>query len=140
MAAARLLIDTGPLVALFDRRDKAHPRVSQLLAGFRGELLTTWPVLTETCHLLPRHIVVPFTRIVPESNVRLHELPATALTDIAAMMEKYADLPMDLADASLLWLATASGVHDVLTLDEADFGIYRLPGGQRLRSVLARGV
>jgi predicted nucleic acid-binding protein len=53
-------------------------------------------------------------------------------------MEKYDDLPMDLADASLVWLAGELGIIEVITLDETDFGIYRLPGGQRLTNLLTR--
>lgn len=134
----RLLIDTGPLVAWLDRRDRDHARVSAFLAGFRGRLLTTWPVLTEVCHLIPAHLVPRFLRWVAVA-VELHELPVAALADIAARIEKYNDLPMDVADASLVWLGERTGVTDVLTLDERDFGVYRLAGGQRFRDVLASG-
>ena len=132
----RLLIDTGPLVAWLDRRDQDHARVSAFLAGFHGRLSTTWPVLTEVCHLIPNHIVPRFLRWAAVT-VELHELPAAAIADIAARIEKYRDLPMDLADASLVWLGERIGVIDILTLDERDFGVYRLAGGQRFRSVLA---
>jgi hypothetical protein len=60
----------------------------------------------------------------------------TAPDDIATLMEKYDDLPMDLADASLVWLAGELGILEVVTLDETDFGIYRLPGGKRLANLL----
>jgi len=53
-------------------------------------------------------------------------------------MEKYDDLPMDLADASLVWLAGELGINEVITLDETDFVIYRLPGGKRLVNLLER--
>lgn len=131
----RLLIDTGPLVAWLDRGDRDHARVSAFLAGFSGRLLTTWPVLTEVCHLIPGYIVPRFLRWV-ETGVELHELPTTAVLDLAARIEKYHDLPMDLADASLVWLADQIGVLDILTLDERDFSVYRLAGGQRFRNVL----
>ncbi len=62
---------------------------------------------------------------------------AKVLVDtVAGLMEKYADLPMDLADASLVWMAGESGISEVMTLDGTDFGIYRLPGGQRLKNLL----
>jgi len=125
------------MVAWLVRREHEHRQVDQFLAGFKGQMLTTWPVLTEICHLLPRHLVTGFMRWVTAGSLRLPGMPAAAIADMTAMMEKCADLPMDLADASLLWLATATDTHDILTLDRADFGVYRLPGGQRLRNVLA---
>ena len=133
---SRLLIDTGPLVAWLDRRDQDHARVTAFLAEFRGRLSTIWPVLTEVCHLIPSHLVPPFLRWAAVA-VELHELPAAAIADITARIEKYHDLPMDLADASLVWLADRTGATDILTLDERDFGVYRLSGGQRFHNVLA---
>ena len=133
----RVLVDTGPLVALLNARDRAHLRVDKFMAGFRGEMLTTWAVLAETCHLLPRHLVVQFMHWAAAGGVQLREVPPFAMADIAAAMEKYADRPMDLADASLIWLASSSGITEVLTLDKADFGAYRLPDGRRLRNLLA---
>jgi hypothetical protein len=75
---------------------------------------------------------------VAAGGVAVRELSPTAADEIATLMEKYDDLPMDLADASLVWLAEKSGIIEVITLDETDFGIYRLPGGQRLTSLLMR--
>jgi predicted nucleic acid-binding protein len=71
-------------------------------------------------------------------GVAIREMSPTAADDIAALMEKYDDLPMDLADASLVWLAEQAGIVEVITLDETDFGIYRLPGGTRLTNLLSR--
>lgn len=135
---AKVLIDTGPLVAWLDRGDGDHGRVTDFLDGFDGQLLTTWPVLTEVCHLLPAHIVGRFMAWVTAGGLQIVELPPVAAEFIATAMKKYEDLPMDLADASLVWLAGSLGVGDVLTLDDTDFGIYRLPDGKRLRNLLAR--
>ena len=135
---SRLLIDTGPLVAWLDRGDRDHARVEAFLGGFRGRLSTTWPVLTEVCHLIPGHLVPRFLRWAAV-GLDLHELPVVAATEMAERIEKYRDLPMDLADASLVWLAERAGVSDILTLDARDFGVYRLAGGQRFRNVLADG-
>lgn len=133
--ARRLLIDTGPLVAWLDRGDQDHARVKLFLARFQDRLLTTWPVLTEVCHLIPNHLVPRFLQWAA-SGVELHNLPGVALTELAERIEKYHDLPMDLADASLVWLAERTGVLDILTLDTRDFGVYRLPGGLHFRNVL----
>lgn len=52
-------------------------------------------------------------------------------------MERYADLPMDLADASLVWLAEQTGIRDIATFDERDFTIYRLAGGKQFNNLFA---
>ena len=65
--------------------------------------------------------------------VELHE---SALAVLAEWKDKYRNLPMDLADASLLWVAQQTGVLDILTIDVKDFSVYRLPNGKALRPVL----
>lgn len=132
----RLLIDTGPLVAWFDADDGHHEGVKRCLGAFEGELLSTWPVLTETCHLLPEPTVPTFMQWVARGGLTIVELPPSAAQALADRMGRYADLPMDLADASLIWLAESLGVLDVLTLDRRDFGIYRTARGKALRNVL----
>ncbi len=135
---AKVLVDTGPLVAWLDKGDGDHIRCAAFFADCQGQLVTTWPVLTEVCHLLPRYIVGRFMRWVAAGGVAVRELSPTAADDIAALMEKYDDLPMDLADASLVWLAEQAGIIEVITLDETDFGIYRLPTVHRLTNLLMR--
>lgn len=134
----KVLVDTGPMVAWLDKGDGDHARCAAFFAGFQGQLVTTWPVLTEVCHLLPRHIVGRFMRWVAAGGVVVREMLPTAADDIAGLMEKYDDLPMDLADASLVRLAEQVGIVEVITLDETDFGIYRLPTGQHLTNLLMR--
>ncbi len=133
---AKVLLDTGPLVAWLDKGDGDHARCAAFFTGFQGQFITTWPVLTEVCHLLPRHVVGRFMRWVATGGVTVCELAPTAADDIATLMEKYVDLPMDLADASLVWLAGEMGIVEVATLDVTDLGIYRLPGGKRLTNLL----
>jgi predicted nucleic acid-binding protein len=145
MAAAplRLIVDTGPLVSWFDAADPHHAAVRDLMSSFQGELLSTWPVLTEVCHLLPERLVSAFLRWVGAGGLTVIELPAAATLALAERMDKYADLPMDLADASLIWVADTLGVLDILTLDRRDFGIYRTERGRALRNALdapTRGV
>lgn len=136
-AAQRLIVDTGPLVGWFDAGDAHHERVRSYLDKYSGELLTTWFVLGEVCHLLPEHMVANFVRWVGRGGVTVIDVPASAISGLADRIDKYADLPMDLADASLIWLAESLGVMDVLTIDQRDFGIYRTARGKALRNVLA---
>ena len=130
------LVDTGPLVALFVRRDPDHALVSAWLRGFRGRLLTTWPVLTEVCHFLAPGIALRFLRWVEAGGALVVEVPPEELAELIRMMEKYLDRPMDLADASLVWLAGRSGVREILTVDARDFAAFRTRQGKLFKDVL----
>ena len=130
------LVDTGPLVAWFDKDDHYHRHARRFVAGFKGHLITTWPVVTEVCHLLPRHVVDRFMAWGVGGGLVLYEMPPDALLDLRKLMQKYADLPMDLADASLVWLAGAIGLLDIVTLDDRDFTVYRTAAGKPLRNLL----
>ena len=132
----RALVDTGPLVAWLDVEDGHHSVVSRFLADFQGQLLSTWPGLTETCHLVPEHLATNFLRWVGAGGLTVVDLPMPAVPGLADRMDKYADLPMDLADASLVWLAETLGVPDILTLDRRDFGVYRTERGKALHNLL----
>jgi len=120
-----ILIDTGPIAALMNRRDKHHQRATELFRDFSGTMMTTWPVLTETSHLLPDHLRVGFMRWVAAGALAIHEMPAAAAEEIADLMEKYNDRPMDLTDASLVWLGSHCGVTQIATIDLDDFSVYR---------------
>ncbi len=130
-----ILVDTGPLIALLDKSDKHHRIVSAYIRRFRGRLLTTWPVLTEVCHFLPARIQIDFLNWAG-GGLQVMELPEAAMASIRASMEKYLDLPMDLADGSLLWIAEQTGITQVLTIDIKDFSAYRLENGKSLTPVL----
>jgi len=131
------LVDTGPLVALFVRNDPDHARVAAWLRGFRGKLLTTWPVLTEVCHFLRPDVAIGFLRWIEGGGAGVVDVPAEDLAGVIRMLEKYVDRPMDLADASLVWLAGRSGVRDILTVDTGDFGAFRTSQGKAFNDLLA---
>lgn len=130
------LLDTGPLVAWFDAQDGEHGRVREFFAGFEDNLCTTWHVLTEVCHLLPTHTHDRLFGWIADGGVRIFEVPAQAVTVIASLMRKYRDRPMDLADASLVWLASEIGVDAILTLDQGDFKSYLTLDGARFQLLL----
>ena len=130
------LVDTGPLVALFVRGDPDHAMVTVFLRDFRSRLLTTWPVLTEVCHFLSPAIALRFLQWVEAGGAAAIGVPPEELGDVIRMMEKYADRPMDLADASLVWLAGQSGVREILTLDAGDFATFRTPRGKPFKDLL----
>jgi len=125
------LVDTGPLVALFVRSDPDHARVAAWLRGFRGKLLTTWPVLTEVCHFLRPEVAIGFLRWIDGGGAGVVDVPAEELAEVIRMMEKYADRPMDLADASIVAVAETRSLRRVFTIDTA-FRVYRLSDGSAL--------
>jgi hypothetical protein len=129
----RLIVDTGPLVALANEAERQHQPAVEFFDRFDGALLTTVAIVTEVCALLPRRKSHLFLRSIAQSNFALVHVPEQELSALAALMEKYSDRPMDFADASLLWLADALGLADVATLDSG-FHIYRTRRGRALRN------
>lgn len=131
----RVLVDTGALVALVRSRDKHHARVAQFFGEFlSGELITTMPVPTEAMHLLPAPLGASVIELALGARWRLPDA-AAGLERIAELMRKYADRPMDFADASLVWAAEETGAREILTTDH-DFEIYRTRTQERLELVL----
>jgi predicted nucleic acid-binding protein len=129
-----ILVDTGPLVALFNRKDRSHPRCREVLRSVREPLVTTVPVLTEVFHMLS-----PGSRganalrdFVAHGGVTVWFLDGVALLRAFELMEQYADHPMDLADASLVVAAEALATSKIFTIDRDDFSTYRVRRGHRL--------
>jgi len=131
------LIDAGPLIALFDRSDQHHQRVIQFLKSYKGRLITTWPVLTEVCYMLDFSIEtqVDFLNWISEGGVEVYELKQWQIGSIRDVMEKYADLPADFADASLLQVAEEMEMNLIITIDR-DFKVYRNQKGKSLKNLL----
>ena len=130
----QILIDTGPLVALLDAGDRDHRRCVQVAKRLSGELVTTWPVLTEAVYLLadtPKAQDALLAK-VEGGSVRIAMLEAGDAREMRVLMRRYGDLPMDLADASLVRVADREDIRQVFTLDRRDFGIYRTARGRPL--------
>lgn len=131
MVANKLIVDTGYFVALLSARDKYHDRSLEIARAAKEEhrlFITTWPVLTEVCHLLQRfapNCIVPFLESYRRGAFELFELGSEAADRIVELVKKYRGLPMDLADASLVILAEALGHGEILSTDVKDFKIYR---------------
>lgn len=129
------LVDTGPLVAYLDRRDPAHKRMSKLLGGFTGQILTTTAVITEAMHFVsadPRGASGLADFIADTGSEVFDFCKVPEIQTAAKLMKKYPKVPMDFADATLLLLADAMEVQEILTLDFRGFTIYRTPRGTRL--------
>jgi predicted nucleic acid-binding protein len=136
-----ILVDTGPLVGLFDPRDAAHLSCARTLAGIREELVTTVPVLTEAFHLLDpgSRGAAALREFIQASGVGLWFMTETFLARAFELMHRYADHPMDLADASLVVAAEATRATKVFTLDKKDFATYRARIGRSWRRLTVLG-
>jgi len=122
-----ILLDTGPIVALFDASDEYHKTCVELLKGVNEPLITTWPVLTEAFYLLGFSWKAQdnLWEFVMRGGVEILSLGDKQKGRCRQLMEKYADLPMDLADGTLVVLAESRKVKKVFTLDHKDFQIYK---------------
>jgi hypothetical protein len=133
--AGELLLDTGALVSLLDRSQTHHVACRRAFAEWTGAVVSTEAVLTEATHLLAgvaggRAACVDFflaggAVLVPST--------ATSLGRVRSLLGKYADLPMDFADATLVALAEELGCSLVLTTDRVDFSAYRLKDRKAFR-------
>lgn len=122
----RLLVDSGPLIALFDRSDQYHHLVKEHLKNVNEILLSTWPVVTEVSHMLDFHIdaQLGFLKWIELGGLELHNLEESDMGRMVELVEKYSDVPMDVADASLILLAEKLGTRRILSVD-SDFQIFR---------------
>jgi uncharacterized protein len=133
------LTDTGPLVALINRNDPNHGVCTDAAKRLPpGPLLTTWPCFTEAMYLLHKAGGYPAQAALwlmrEAGRLLLHDSSEAEVTRMAALMAKYHDLPMDLADASLIAAAERFGTRHVFTLDR-DFRVYRFEDGAAVEVV-----
>lgn len=127
------LIDTGPLVAFFDKDDRYHSLCVEVLKEIREPLITTWPVLTECFYLLnfSWEVQDSLWLFIRRGGIEIYPLEKELLIHCRELMKQYRDLPMDLADATLVALADAVLVPKIFTLDHKDFSIYRFKQKKR---------
>lgn len=138
--AGPVLVDSGPLIALFNGGDRWHAPVRQWLqANPAAPLVSTWCVATEVCALLARRIhndaALDFLRWCHRGALQLDRALEGTLTDVLRISERFASLPFDLADASIAEAAARLKIRHVLSID-ADFDVYRDPAGRPLVNLL----
>ena len=133
-----VLLDTGLLVALYNRDDPFHARAAAWLASFRGQLHSVEPVLAEAAFFLPARLRSALAGLARQGVVRLHHPDDDGLARIAELLDKYADADPDWADIALVWLAESTGLRRIATVDVADFGVYRINGRTRFELELLR--
>jgi predicted nucleic acid-binding protein len=135
--SGELLLDTGALVSLLDRGQRHHRACVSFFESWEGAVVSTEAVLTDATHLLsrvPRGALTCMDFFVRGGAVLVPSSPQS-LERCRTLMEKYADLPMDYADASLVALAEELQTTLVMTTDRRDFGVYRLGSGEAFEVV-----
>lgn len=132
-----IVVDAGPLIALFRKRDRHHSRVKRFLSTSRARLVSTLPVITEVCHFLNTDGKIALLTWVGRGGLSLQPIATDDLNDITALIERYADQEMDFADATLVWLAELINTLDVMTIDRKDSRVYRSRSGEAFNLVLS---
>ena len=135
--ADRVLIDTGPIVAMLSADDQHHDLCSDALIALMPPLLTCWPVITEAAWLLrtrPNSLKRMFDSF-QDGFFALLALDAEDLAAVAAIMRRYESAGVQLADAALAHLAEREGIRTVFTTDRRDFSIIRLRRNRTLRII-----
>ncbi|WP_069791833.1 type II toxin-antitoxin system VapC family toxin (plasmid) [Cyanobacterium sp. IPPAS B-1200] len=124
-----IIVDTGFWLALIDQKDSYHPRAKQALKQYNEPLMTTWCVITETCYLLLKRKGVDaqlvFLNSFHQGLFTVFDLQPDHTIRITQLMKQYQNLPMDLADASLVVLAEHLGHGRIFSVDQRDFNTYR---------------
>ena len=133
----KILIDSGPLIALFDGNDEYHQKAVEFIKNNTGELITTLASITETLHLLDfnRNAQIDFLSWLNEGAVSIEPIDNNDLSRIKELIVKYRDLPMDFADACLVFLGEKLNIDKIATIDR-DFDIYRIRGKKYFKVVL----
>jgi len=136
-----VIADTGFWLALANRKDAYHAAARTAYRGLSEPLVTTWPVMTETCHLLVARLgteaQIRFVRSFSEGAFQVFDLRHGHVARLQHLMAQYADLPMDLADASLVILAEHLGHGRILSTDQRDFRSYRWKNRRPFENLLA---
>lgn len=135
-----VVVDSGFLIGLFDESDRLHGRCRDFLRGYRGRFLTTEAVLTETLALLStkqQFRCLEWLGDAAQAGLVVVDREPIDFRSVEKLARKYADQPMDFADASVVLLASRTGVREILTADRRDFAVYRFAGRARFVDVLA---
>jgi predicted nucleic acid-binding protein len=135
-----IIADTGFFVALGNRRDQLHQIANKQLSLLQEPLITTYPVIVETSYLLAERSgqlsQFKFLQQLTSDSIQIFQLDINDLKRALVLMKKYADLPMDLADASLVVLAERLKEGRILTTDNQDFRVYRWGNNQIFDNLL----
>lgn len=134
----KILIDSGPLIALFDSSDKYHEKSVDFIKTNKYPLITTLASITETLHLLDfnRNAQIDFLEWISRGAVEIHNIENNDFKRLKDLTEKYRDLPMDFADSCLVYIAETFNINTIATIDR-DFTIYRIKGKKTFKTILS---
>ena len=134
----KILLDSGPLIALFDASDKYHSNSINFVKTNKFPLVTTIASVTETLHMLDfnRNAQIDFIEWVHRGAVEIQNIENNDFGRLKELTEKYRDLPMDFADSCLVYLAEKLNLNTIATIDR-DFSIYRIQGRKKFKIVLS---
>ena len=135
-----IIADTGFFIALGNKNDQDHRLAIKVLGSLNEPLIATYPVITETCYLLSARAghasQCHFLRELANAAFGVFELQLHHIKRMVVLMERYSDLPMDMADASLVVLAEHLEDGRILTADRRDFSVYRWNNSQPFDNLL----
>lgn len=132
---SRVLLDTGPLVAVLHSRDNHHQECVEQLAQIKTPLLTCWPVIVEAAWLLRvspsavQELLLSFN----SGLFKLLPLDESSMPWLATFLRRYRKLDPQIADAALIHLVERENLETIFTLDRRDFSVYRLSSGRSLQ-------
>lgn len=134
-----VLIDTGPLIALFDRDDKYHTSIVEFIKNTNYRFISTTAVLTETMYMLDFNTAVQlnFLEWIMKEGIIIHEIKQSNIKRIIDLTKKYSDRPMDFADATLVIAAEERGIRQIISID-SDFDIHRLYNKMKIENIFAQ--
>ena len=123
-----MLVDAGPLIALIEPTDRHHDACVDALRAIREPLMSVWPAFTEAMYLLRagRHSQAALWGMLEGGGLHLAPLDAEDAAGMRALMDRYRDQPMDLADAALVHVAQRDGQRRIFTVDRRHFEVYRI--------------
>ena len=131
-----ILIDAGPLIALFDKRDSYHTSIISFIPQIKDRLITTWPVIAEVCHMLSFSVPcqLDFLTWCDRGGLKIEDIAETDIKRIIALTKKYNNVPMDLADATLMILAERLEVSEIISID-SDYYVYRTMKKEMVKNI-----
>ena len=131
-----ILIDTGPLIALFDKDDKYHEDIKDFIKKNRFKFVSTTAVVTEVTHMLDFNIntQIGFLEWIIREGLVLHEISLKEIIRVIELCKKYQDRPMDFADATLVVAAEQTGLREIISID-SDFDGYRIFKKERIENI-----
>ncbi|MBW3566142.1 MAG: PIN domain-containing protein [Acidobacteria bacterium] len=130
-----ILLDAGPMIAILHRDDSHHDACVKVLRGLSEPMLTVWPAVTEAMYLLgfSTDAQQRLWEFLGSDAIAIAELDKADFPRMRELMDKYSDLPMDLADAALVRVAERERLGKIFTIDRRDFEIYRPADMRRFR-------